>query len=67
MSKAAAADFSEPALSRRDAQYKKQVEYYLAESNKILKRLAAERKREARKHRDRPNILEEVRKMLGRK
>ena len=59
MSKAAALT-----LSPRDEMYKAQVEHYLAETNKILKRLAAEEKREARKRRERPNILEEVRAIL---
>ena len=62
MSKAAALT-----LSPRDEMYKAQVEHYLAETNKVLKRLAAEEKREARKRREwreRPNILEEVRAIL---
>ena len=59
MSKAAALT-----LSPRDEMYKAQAEHYLAETNKILKRLADEEKRESRKRRQRPNILDEVRAIL---
>ena len=62
MSKAAALT-----LAPRDETYKAQFEHILAETNKILKRLAAEEKREARKRREwrrRPSILEEVRAIL---
>ena len=70
MSKAAAAASSAPILSRQDAIYKAQVEHYLAEIKKILKRMADDDKREARQRREwreRPSILDEVRAVLQSK
>ena len=57
MSKAAA-------LSKEEAYYKAKAEHYLAESRKILKRLEAERKKDARRKKPQTNILEEVKAIL---
>ncbi len=53
--------------AERDADYQAQAEYYLAEANKILKRLADERIRSNRRHRSSPNILTTVKAILGKK
>ncbi len=52
-------------LSYRDAHYKALAEQYLAEAKKILKDLAAERKKEARRKKPQTNILEEVKSILA--
>ena len=48
----------------RDAHYKAQADHYLTETRMILRRLAAEREREARRRRTRTGIVEEVRDLL---
>ena len=48
----------------RDAHYKAQAEHYLTETRKVLKKLAAEREREARRRHARANIVDEVRAIL---
>lgn len=51
-------------MSKEDAHYKALAERYLAEANKILKKLAADRKKEARRKKPQTNILEEVKAIL---
>lgn len=58
MSKAAALS------SPQDAQYKAQAEHYLAETQKILRSLAAERQRAARRPRPQASLLEQVKRIL---
>ena len=52
-------------LSKEDAYYKAKAEHYLAETKKILKELAAERKKEARRKKPQKNFLEEMKAILG--
>ena len=59
MSKAATMESTD-----RDAFYRAQAEHYLAETKRILKRLASERTRHKRRRTARPNIVEEVRAIL---
>jgi hypothetical protein len=59
MSKAATMETSE-----RDASYQAQAEQYLAETNRILKRLAHERLRHARRRDTTPDILATVKSIL---
>ena len=51
-------------LNGHEAQYKAQAEHYLAETQKILRQLATERQRAARRSRPRANLLDEVKKIL---
>jgi hypothetical protein len=56
-------------LTVQEASYKERAEYYLAETQKILRRLAADRQREERRRQDRPrekssNILSEIKAIL---
>jgi hypothetical protein len=51
-------------LSPQDAHYKAQAEHYLTEANKILRNLAAERQRAARRRRPQSNLVEEVKEIL---
>ncbi|MBI2946150.1 MAG: hypothetical protein HYY23_00770 [Verrucomicrobia bacterium] len=52
-------------LSDQEAHYKARAEYYLAETQKILRQLAAERQRAAtRRSRPQPRLLEEVKGIL---
>jgi hypothetical protein len=53
-------------LTRQEAQQKAQAEQYLAQSQRILRELATERKREERKHRTRASIVSEVKAILER-
>ena len=51
-------------LTNHEANAKARAESYLAETQRILKHLAAERRREARRRATRPNILAEVKTIL---
>ena len=57
MSKAAA-------LTSQEAHYKARAEHYLAETQTILRQLANERKRSARRPRPQSNLVEQVRKII---
>jgi hypothetical protein len=59
MSKAATVETAE-----REASYQAQAEHYLAETNRILKRLAQERSRNDRRRDQAPNILTVVKSIL---
>jgi hypothetical protein len=59
MSKAATMETAE-----REANYQAQAEHYLAETNRILKRLAQERSRHDRHHEESPSILATVKSIL---
>jgi hypothetical protein len=59
MSKAATVETTE-----REAGYQAQAEHYLAETNRILKRLANERLRHERRDSETPNILATVKSIL---
>jgi hypothetical protein len=59
MSKAATLPTAE-----RESGYQAQAEYYLAETNRIIKRLANERARHKRRRDDHPSILEQVKSIL---
>jgi hypothetical protein len=59
MSKAATVETAE-----RQASYQAQAEHYLAETNRILKRLALERSRNDRRRDETPNILTVVKSIL---
>jgi hypothetical protein len=52
------------ATTEREASYQAQVEHYLAETNRILKRLAIERSRHDRRRNQAPNILAIVKGIL---
>ena len=52
------------ALTQQEAHYKTRAEHYLAEAQKILRQLANERQREARRRRTEPNIVEQVKTIL---
>jgi len=52
------------ALTDRDAQHKAQAESHLAEAQRVLKELAAERRRHERRNASRPNIVAEVKAIL---
>ena len=51
-------------LTRHEAHDKARAESYLAETQRILRQLAAERRREERRRAQRPNIIAEVRAIL---
>jgi hypothetical protein len=57
MSKAAA-------LNSHEAQYEAQAKHYLAETQKILRQLVAERQRAARRVRPQTSLLSEVKEIL---
>ena len=57
MSKAAA-------LSDQEAHHKARAEHYLAETQKILRRLASERQRTSRRSRPQSSLLEQVKEIL---
>jgi hypothetical protein len=48
----------------RQASYQAQAEHYLAETNRILRRLAQERSRHDRRRDETPNILATVKSIL---
>ena len=52
------------AASEQDADYQAQAETYLAETNRILKRLASERGRHERRRAVAPSILATVKAIL---
>jgi hypothetical protein len=52
------------ALTGRDAQHKAQAESHLAEAQRVLKELAAERRRHERRNAPRPNLVAEVKAIL---
>jgi hypothetical protein len=52
------------AITEREAGYQAQAEHYLVETNRILKRLASERSRHARRRDQTPNILATVKCIL---
>ena len=52
-------------LTSHEAHDKARAESYLAETQRILRQLAAERRREARRRATRSNILIEVRAILA--
>jgi hypothetical protein len=51
--------------AEREASYQAQAQHYLAETNRILKRLADERSRHHRCRDETPNILARVKSILG--
>ena len=50
--------------AEREASYQAQAEHYLAETNRILKRLANERLRHSRRREETPDILATVKSIL---
>lgn len=59
MSKAATIE-----INARDTEFQAQAVHYLAETNRILKRLARERTRHARRPQPATNIVSEVKAIL---
>ena len=53
------------AISREKAHYKAQAERYLAGAQRILRELATERRRNARRRTVRASILDEVKTILN--
>jgi uncharacterized protein GlcG (DUF336 family) len=51
-------------LTHQEAQHKAQAAQYLAQSQRILRELAAERRRDQRRHRAHASILSEVKSIL---
>ena len=51
-------------LNGQEAHYKARAEHYLAETQKILRQLATERQRAARRSRPKPSLLEQVKEIL---
>ena len=51
-------------LSVQEAQHKAQAEHYLAETQKILRQLATDRQRAARRARPQSSLVEQVKKIL---
>lgn len=51
-------------ISSQEAHYKAQAQGYLAETQRILRQLAAERRRAERRRSERPNIVTEVKAIL---
>jgi hypothetical protein len=51
-------------LNGHEAHYEAQAKHYLAETQKILRRLATERQRSARRSRPQTSLLEEVKEIL---
>ena len=60
MSKAAA-------LTTSEAHYKAQAEHYLAETQKILRQLATERQRTARRSQPQSSLVDQVKAILSGK
>jgi hypothetical protein len=52
-------------ISHQEAHYKAQAERYLAGAQRILRKLATERRRDARRRIVRASILEEVKTILN--
>ncbi len=52
------------ALNGQEAHYKAQAERYLAGTQKILRQLASERQREARRPRSPVSLVEQVKEIL---
>ena len=53
-------------MSEQEAGYQAQAQLYLAETNRILKRLASERERHERRRAAAPSILTAVKAILRR-
>jgi hypothetical protein len=51
-------------LNGHEAHYEAKAKHYLAETQKILRRLATERQRAARRPRSQTNLLTEVKEIL---
>lgn len=51
-------------MSSQEARYKARAQSYLSETRRILRQLAAERRREERRRTERPNIVSEVKAIL---
>ena len=51
-------------MSEQEAGYQAQAEHSLAETNRILKRLASERERQERRRATAPNILTAIKAIL---
>ena len=51
-------------LNGQEAQYKARAEHYLAETQKILRQLATERQRAARRPRPQSSLVEQVKEIL---
>ena len=51
-------------LTGQEAHYKARAEHYLAETKKILRQLATERQRVARRARPQPSLVEQVKEIL---
>jgi hypothetical protein len=51
-------------LTNQEAHYKARAEHYLAETQKILRQLATERQRAARRPRPQFRLVEEVKEIL---
>jgi len=51
-------------LTSQEAHYKAQAQHYLAETQKILRQLATERQRNARRSQPRPSLVEQVKEIL---
>jgi hypothetical protein len=51
-------------VNGNEAQYEAQAKHYLAETQKILRRLATERQRSARRVRPQTSLLDEVKEIL---
>ena len=52
------------ALTTSEAHYKAQAEYYLTETQKILRQFATERQRATRRRRPQSSLLEQVKEIL---
>lgn len=51
-------------LTNQEAHYKARAEHYLAETQKILRQLATERQRAARRPRPQSSLVEQVKEIL---
>ena len=51
-------------LNGQEAHYKARAEHFLAETQKILRQLAAERQRAARRQQPQSNLVEQVKEIL---
>jgi hypothetical protein len=51
-------------LTRQEAHYKARAEHYLAETQKILRQLSAERQRASRRARPQSSLVEQVKEIL---
>ncbi len=52
------------ALNGQEAHHKARAEHYLAETQKILRQLASERQRDARRFRAQASLVEQVKAIL---